>query len=320
MVTKASSETKPNAKARRDGTKARTFGNYALGDILGKGTFGEVKVATRLDTGERLAVKILSTSKTPLQELEGEILHQRLSHQHVVRIHEIIKQSELTFIVMELASGGDLLEHLKGGRVPEQEARRIFQQIVAGVEHSHKQGIAHRDLKCENIFMDGACNVKIGDFGFSKEMRQGELLRERVGTPFYAAPELLSGRSCAYKGPEVDVWACGVILYRLLVGAFPFQHTSEAELFDLIRKGQYSMPAFVSNDAKDLIAGILTVDRAQRISLLGIQEHRWFQGRSARTWSTWLSNKFCSRRWRETTKRGPSEEDVTEPAPKRRRL
>lgn len=253
-------------------------GNYEIGALLGKGSFGEVKIATHIPTSEKFAIKIVSTEKMAQADLDKEIVNQRrLSHKHVVRIHEVIQQDSLTFIVMELVSGGDLFDHMvKQPRLRENEARRIFQQIIAGVEHCHDSGVAHRDLKPENIFMDHGANIKIGDFGLSGEIREGELLRDSCGSMFYAAPELLS-KNCAYEGPEVDVWACGVILYALLANRLPFDKDSPRELARAIKKGEYAVPGFFSDDAKDLVNRILSVDRAQRLSIADIQGHKWFQ-------------------------------------------
>lgn len=258
--------------------KMSIVGSYELGATLGAGSFGVVRVATHIETAEQFAVKIVSTKKMTPKMLAKEIKHHcRLSHKHVVRIHDVIEQDGLTYIVMELASGGDLLGFLLDRvRLREKEARHIFQQLVAGVEYCHRQGVAHRDLKLENIFMDADGNAKIGDFGLSAEIRAGEFLRESCGSLNYAAPELLGG-DCMYEGPEVDVWSCGVILFALLTQGLPFDSPFPWELKRLIRKGRFSVPGFVSEDAKDLIACILTVDSSQRMSIADIREHRWFK-------------------------------------------
>jgi serine/threonine protein kinase len=177
---------------------------------------------------------------------------------------------------MELVTGGDLFDYIvKHVRLPEEKARRIFQQIIAGVEHCHKNKVAHRDLKPENIFLDSHGNVKIGDFGFSGKMKAGELLTESCGSPNYAAPELFQ-KGCAYEGPEVDVWSCGVILYNLLCSKLPFDEPVMEDLVRKIEMGQYSTPWHMSTDAKDLISKMICVDPHQRISIAKIFEHPWF--------------------------------------------
>jgi serine/threonine protein kinase len=251
---------------------------YKFGRKIGTGTFGEVRIATRRNTGEDVAVKVVRESKADPQKLQREIaLQRRQDHQHVVKIHEVVRDlTGNTYIVMELVSGGDLFDYVfQQARLSECEARRIFQQIIAGVEHCHAKGVVHRDLKPENIFMDSAKNVKIGDFGFAEEMVQGELLHTSCGSPDYVAPELLY-KNCAYEGPEVDVWSCGVILYALLCRKLPFEADTLHELLQVVKRGTYDVPAFVADDARDLLARMLCLVPQQRISISAIRDHPWF--------------------------------------------
>jgi 5'-AMP-activated protein kinase catalytic alpha subunit len=252
------------------------IGDYELGNTLGQGTFGIVKAATSRSTSRQVAIKIVPASKAD-HKLEQEIENQRqLHHKHVVEILEVIKDGDDTYIVMELVSGGDLFDFIvRHVRLPEEEARHAFQQIIAGVEHCHDNKIVHRDLKPENIFMDSNSNIKIGDFGFAGKIVDGELFTESCGSPNYAAPEFLI-KNCQYKGPQVDIWSCGVILYALLCNQLPFDSDTIQELFRLIKRGQYSVPGFVSDDAKDLIRRMLTVDPTKRISIAEIRKHPWF--------------------------------------------
>jgi serine/threonine protein kinase len=250
---------------------------YELGKTVGIGTFGKVKAAVHVATGEQVAIKIIQKGKTDPQALQHEIeLQGRLNHQHIVHVHEVFEQDSSTYIVMEFASGGHLFDYLaKHPRMSEDDARRIFQQVIAGVEHCHENHVAHRDLKLENILIDNAKNVKIGDFGVSGDIVENELLRDACGSPNYAAPELLY-KDCAYEGPEVDVWSCGVILYALLCKNLPFYANSTPDLMRLIKKGKYNVPGYVSEQATDLLSKMLCVQVTKRITITGIRQHPWF--------------------------------------------
>jgi serine/threonine protein kinase len=251
-------------------------GNYKLGRTLGKGSFGVVKEATHVATGQKFAIKIVPADKAD-EKLEAEIENQqRLRHKHVVEIVEVIREDDAVYIVMELVAGGDLFDFIvKNTRIPENKVRLIFQELIAGVEHCHMNKVAHRDLKPENIFLDSNRHVKIGDFGLSGAMQEGVLLTASCGSPNYAAPELLV-RNCQYEGPDVDIWSAGVVLYALLCNQLPFDAANMGDLFKLIKRGQYRVPGFVSSEAKDLMAKMLNVDRTQRISIDAIKDHPWF--------------------------------------------
>lgn len=137
-------------------------------------------------------------------------------------------------MVIEYA-GGELFDYLVNhGRMPEEQARRFFQQILCAVEYCHRHKIVHRDLKPENLLLDSNLNVKIADFGLSNIMTDGDFLRTSCGSPNYAAPEVISGK--LYSGPEVDVWSCGVILYVLLCGKLPFDDDFIPSLFKKIAR------------------------------------------------------------------------------------
>jgi 5'-AMP-activated protein kinase catalytic alpha subunit len=256
-------------------------GGYLLGATLGVGNYGVVKEATKVTTGEKFAIKIISSAKTAEVKLRREIENQqRLHHKHVAEVIEVIRKNGDTYIVMELISGMDLFDFIndcvaKEIFVPEEKVRRIFRQIISGVEHCHANMVAHRDLKPENMFLDAEENIKIIDFGLSAIIKEGALLTDSCGSPNYAAPELLDGH-CSYEGPDVDIWSCGVVLYALLCNCLPFQADCKAVLFRLIQHGRFTVPEHVSCDAKDLIVKMLTVDRKKRITLRGVMAHPWF--------------------------------------------
>uniref|UniRef100_A0A0D9WWI1 non-specific serine/threonine protein kinase n=1 Tax=Leersia perrieri TaxID=77586 RepID=A0A0D9WWI1_9ORYZ len=212
---------------------------YELVRILGRGSFAQVWEARHRRTGLAVAVKILrlAAGGVPIRKVEREITVMRLlRHPHIVRFHEAIAggDGEHVYIVMELAAKGQLYDHVTQlGRLREDEARRIFQQIISGAEYCHHNMVVHRDLKLENILMDSEMNIKIVDFGFSKFFKHNKLLSTPCGSREYAAPELLA--RIQYVGPPVDVWSCGVILYILFCGRLPFDSSDASELNRIIK-------------------------------------------------------------------------------------
>lgn len=158
--------------------------------------------------------------------------------------------------------------------MPEPQARRFFQQLISGIEYSHRLKIVHRDLKPENVLLDDDLNVKIADFGLSNEIKDGDFLKTSCGSPNYAAPEVIRGG--LYTGPEIDVWSCGVILYVMLCGRLPFEDDDVQTLFTKISQGVYHMPSYLSPDAKNLITGMLAVDPVKRITVPEILQHPFF--------------------------------------------
>lgn len=130
-------------------------------------------------------------------------------------------------------AGRELFKYIvENGRMSEPQARRFFQQMISGIDYSHRLKIVHRDLKPENILLDDDLNVKIVDFGLSNEIKDGAFLKTSCGSPNYAAPEVIKGS--LYTGPEVDVWSSGVILYVMLCGRLPFENEDVGRLFTQI--------------------------------------------------------------------------------------
>ncbi|KEP67106.1 UNVERIFIED_CONTAM: histone kinase SNF1, putative [Hammondia hammondi] len=268
------------AAAATGGITGTTIGPYRLGSTLGVGTFGKVKLGYHNVTGQKVAVKIINKAKMEMMEMYEKIrreinILQCLHHPHVIRLYELIDTPTDIFMVMEYVQGGELFDHIvQKSRLPEHEARRFFQQIVSGVDYCHRHMICHRDLKPENVLLDTNMNVKVGDFGLSNFMRDGDFLKTSCGSPNYASPEVVSGK--AYAGPEVDVWSCGVILYALLCGSLPFDDEHVPNLFKKIKHGNFILPGHLSEASRNLIVRMLVVDPAKRISLSEIRQHPWF--------------------------------------------
>lgn len=233
--------------------KETTFGQYILGQTLGEGEFGKVKLGWKRDGSIQVAIKLirresLGSNPSRLPKIYREISILRdLSHPNIVRLHEMVETDKHIGIIMEYASGGELFDHILNNRyLKDNSARRLFAQLVSGVGYLHKKGIVHRDLKLENLLLDRNRNIIITDFGFAntfdpldelgeeieynltnkefvkrmrldkpnaKGLRRGDLMQTSCGSPCYAAPELVVSDSL-YTGRKVDVWSCGVILVR----------------------------------------------------------------------------------------------------------
>ncbi|OCF45920.1 CAMK/CAMKL protein kinase [Kwoniella heveanensis CBS 569] len=255
--------------------RLKVVGGYTLGRVIGEGTFGSVHLATHRLTGARCAIKKIPKSCTP--QLTREIHHHRmLHHPSIVHLHEIIATESHIWLVTELCSGGELFDYLvERGRMLEGEARRLFGELTVAVGWMHRRGVVHRDLKLENVLLDGELKVKLGDLGFAREWQKGRLMETFCGTTGYASPEMLSGRK--YLGEETDIWSLGIILYILLCGGLPFDDDDERVMKDLILKGEYEEPEWLSEEARSLIRGMLQQDPAKRLSIDGILTHPWFK-------------------------------------------
>ncbi|KAL3425136.1 hypothetical protein PVAG01_04417 [Phlyctema vagabunda] len=268
ISTEAPEEGSRGTRSRHDHTasagkreKNTKFGEYYLGNTLGEGEFGKVKMGWKQEGGIQVAIKLIrrdtvGTNPTRLGKIYREIaILREISHPNIVRLHEMVETEKQIGIILEYASGGELFDYILNHRyLKDNAARRLFAQLVSGVGYLHKKGIVHRDLKLENLLLDRNRNIIITDFGFAntfnpddelgdeieynlssreyvKRMeldkilpggsRRGDLMQTSCGSPCYAAPELVVSDSL-YTGRKVDVWSCGVILYAMLAGYLPF--------------------------------------------------------------------------------------------------
>ncbi|XP_063470014.1 serine/threonine-protein kinase MARK1 isoform X9 [Symphalangus syndactylus] len=254
------------------------IGNYRLQKTIGKGNFAKVKLARHVLTGREVAVKIIDKTQlnpTSLQKLFREVrIMKILNHPNIVKLFEVIETEKTLYLVMEYASGGEVFDYLVAhGRMKEKEARAKFRQIVSAVQYCHQKCIVHRDLKAENLLLDGDMNIKIADFGFSNEFTVGNKLDTFCGSPPYAAPELFQGKK--YDGPEVDVWSLGVILYTLVSGSLPFDGQNLKELRERVLRGKYRIPFYMSTDCENLLKKLLVLNPIKRGSLEQIMKDRW---------------------------------------------
>jgi len=256
------------------------IGHYILGETLGIGTFGKVKVGFHQLTGHKVAVKILNRQKIKNLDVVGKIRREiqnlkLFRHPHIIKLYQVISTPTDIFMVMEYVSGGELFDYIvKHGKLKEEDARRFFQQIISGVDYCHRHNVVHRDLKPENLLLDNQLNVKIADFGLSNMMQDGEFLRTSCGSPNYAAPEVISGK--LYAGPEVDIWSCGVVLYALLCGTLPFDDEHVTTLFRKIKNGVFPIPDYLNKSVVSLLCHMLQTDPMKRATVEEVRKHDWF--------------------------------------------
>ncbi|CAI9730110.1 serine/threonine-protein kinase MARK1 isoform X7 [Octopus vulgaris] len=254
------------------------IGKYRLMKTIGKGNFAKVKLAKHMPTGREVAIKIIDKTQmnpSSLQKLFREVrIMKILDHPNIVKLFEVIETDKTLYLVMEYASGGEVFDYLVAhGRMKEKEARAKFRQIVSAVQYCHQKHIVHRDLKAENLLLDGDMHIKIADFGFSNEFVPGSKLDTFCGSPPYAAPELFQGKK--YDGPEVDVWSLGVILYTLVSGSLPFDGQNLKELRERVLRGKYRIPFYMSTDCENLLKKFLVLNPTKRANLETIMRDRW---------------------------------------------
>ncbi|CAI7791469.1 unnamed protein product [Closterium sp. NIES-53] len=260
---------------------------------LGVGQFGVIRSCVNRVTGALLACKTISKERIVCPEdaedvrKEVQLMQQLRGHPNIIDLYETFEDSKHVHLVMEICKGGELFDRIKlRGQYSERSAALVCQTLVEALLYCHSNGIAHRDVKPENILLihkDDDTNIKVIDFGVATRFRHGEPLTEFVGTPYYMAPEVLTGS----YGPESDIWSAGIVLYIMLCGFPPFWAASNEGIFDAIRRKEVQFKSAkwrtVTEDAKELIRRILVKDPRKRISALELLALGIFQPSSAVT-------------------------------------
>ncbi|KAJ7754441.1 hypothetical protein B0H16DRAFT_1316504 [Mycena metata] len=274
-------------------TDPKLIGPWILGECIGKGASGRVKIAKHKVSGKLAAVKILPlaplvNSRASLATQQAENEKQRLgiereitmmklmNHPNIMRIYDVYEGTHELFLVLEYVEGGELFDFLVNRkRLPNPEALECFKQIVYGLNYAHTFSIIHRDLKPENILIASLSPplIKIADWGMAAFAPPSLQLETSCGSPHYASPEIVNGER--YEGNATDIWSCGVILYALLTGRLPFDDKNVKVLLSKVKAGKYEMPDWIDPFAQDLLARMLVVDVSRRITIPEILSHPW---------------------------------------------
>ena len=255
------------------------IGPFKLMNEIGKGKFATVFLGIHEETGQKVSIKQLKKSELNTDNLLiKEInIQKKLFHPYLTQMYCVIEKSDDIYIISEYCSKGDIIKNLlEKGTFDESFSCKIFQQIISSLEYLHKNNICHRDIKPENILLTEKLDAKLTDFGLSRHFKKNELLNSSCGSPIYAAPEMLEGKS--YDGTKIDIWSLGISLYTMVCGELPFVVDDENDIYilmDKIIKGNYNIPEFLSDECKDLIKNMLVTDPDKRITLEQIKNHKW---------------------------------------------
>ncbi|KAI8504953.1 Phosphorylase b kinase gamma catalytic chain, skeletal muscle/heart isoform [Branchiostoma belcheri] len=267
------------------------YAKYEPKEVLGRGLSSVVRRCVRKTDQQEFAVKIIDVTEQNWTEdrdsvmKEVAILQTVSRNANIIQLMDVFECTTFIFLVFELIKGGELFDYLtEVVELSERETRFVMRQLFEVVQFLHELNIVHRDLKPENILIQGKLEIKVSDFGFAVRLKEGELLKELCGTPGYLAPEVLKCsmiEGFAGYGKEVDMWACGVIMYTLLAGQPPFWHRKQMMLLRNIMEGNYNFdgPEWedISHTSKDLISHLLIVDPKNRFTAEQALQHPFFE-------------------------------------------
>ena len=267
----------------------KAIGPYEPMRFLGSGAFGGVYECRHQLTGENFAVKIVDI-QTCLKadfypHFKNElIIHSRIKHKSITQIHDVLIDKTNVYIVLEFCDGGDLNDVVQeSGGLTEEEAKHYFHQIINALSYIHNLGIAHRDVKLENILVTVDDDAKLTDFGLCKQANGDDPMMTTCGTLVYAAPEII--REEPYNGMKADIWSAGIVLYAMVANHFPWIVDASlppeklmSETTRQILECNIDLPDGISVDLQSLLGSILTVDVDERPTAEDILQHPWFDG------------------------------------------
>ena len=301
-----------------------TINFYKYGRLIGQGAFGKVNIGLNVLSGRVVAIKSFNKDKLTInRENMKKILYetnlmQKLNHPNITKILEMFEDNKFILIIMEYINGGNLFSFVKKRRkLSEKISKFLFRQIILGIKHIHSKDIVHRDIKLENILIDLNNRIKICDFGIGVILNsEDDLLYDQCGTPMYMAPEIiLSSKKKGYKGFPVDIWSAGIALYIMLSGTLPFnikklnkknknsENTSSEEDISLSHNNNYELQYSIinknpkhiekiSDEARDLLHGLLNKDPNKRLTIDQILNHPWLKSEEKDNDYNFQKNKY----------------------------
>ncbi|KAF2275642.1 serine/threonine-protein kinase 12 [Westerdykella ornata] len=256
------------------------LGMFEIGKPLGKGKFGRVYLAKERSSGFVCALKVLHKSELQQGKVEKQVrreieIQSHLAHPNILRLFGHFHDAKRIFLILEFAGKGELYKHLRREqRFPEWKAAQYIAQMAAALKYLHRKHVMHRDIKPENILVGIHGEIKISDFGWSVHAPNNRR-NTMCGTLDYLPPEMLrGGGKDNFYTEKVDLWSLGVLTYEFLVGEAPFEDSQVMTQRKIVR-GDYTVPSFVSSEAKDLIKKLLVLDPEKRISLEEVETHPW---------------------------------------------
>ncbi|MCQ2816219.1 MAG: protein kinase [archaeon] len=262
--------------------KENVLDYYKPVETVGQGSFGKVFKVIQKSTKKVFAMKVVPRSADVTKEdknfLREILILRKLDHPNIMKIFEYFVNEKFYYFIMEYVGGGELYSQIiKLQNYDERSAAIIMKQIFSSVTYLHSMNIVHRDLKPENMMLVSPkdMSIKLIDFGTANYVNPGKTLNLKIGSAYYMAPEVLTGK----YGIECDLWSCGVILYLLLVGYPPFDGNTNAEIMDKIKKGKFFLGGDdwdnISSSAKDLIKKLLVLNPSERITGMEALRHPW---------------------------------------------
>ena len=271
----------PKCLTMNDKKEVQVVGDFELGQEIGKGAYGTVRIGVHRITGSKVAIKsyekstLLHPARKKGVEREIRIL-MKIKHPNIIHLIDTVETASCINLIFEYISGCSLLEYLKSRssrRIEESQARGIFKQVLLALDFCHSMGITHRDIKLENILLQDNHVIKIIDFGLSTYIIGDRKVQLFCGTMSYMAPEILMGKEAF--GPLVDIWACTVMLYILVTGIFPFKGNGYQDLSSKIMRKIYVLPPGLSHGIKEVFRNVFESDVANRPSAAQMLANSW---------------------------------------------